>query len=92
MTKGFSNLNRFVLLQLLTFRFRFRFVTTFISTIDFMKMDSDYLNYLISTKLNKVNDKNIKSVSNLILKIIFLTLFGFAVKITLDIFPNFSGD
>ena len=82
-----SNLNRFVLLQLLTFRFRFRFVTTFISTIDFMKMDSDYLNYLTSTKLNKVNDKNIKSVSNLILKIIFLTLFGCAVKITLDINP-----
>ena len=52
-----------------------------------MKMDSDYLNYLTSTKLNKVNDKNIKSVSNLILKIIFLTLFGCAVKITLDINP-----
>ena len=57
-----------------------------------MKMDSDYLNYLTSTKLNKVNDKNIKSVSNLILKIIFLTLFGCAVKITLDILPNISGD
>ena len=30
-----------------------------------MKMDSDYLNYLTSTKLNKVNDKNVKYVSNL---------------------------
>ena len=55
-----------------------------------MKMDSDYLNYLISTKLNKVNDKNIKSVSNLILKIISLTLFGFVVKITLDINPIYG--
>ena len=35
-------------------------------------MDSDYLNDLTSTKLNKVNDKNIKSVSNLILKIIWM--------------------
>ena len=34
-----------------------------------MKMDFDYLNYLTSTKLNKVNDKNVKSVRNLILKI-----------------------
>ena len=30
-----------------------------------MKMDFDYLNYLTSTKLNKVNDKNVKYVSNL---------------------------
>ena len=52
-----------------------------------MKMDFDYLNYLTSTKLNKVNDKNVKSVRNLILKIIFLTLFGCVVKITLDINP-----
>ena len=37
--------------------------------------------------LNKVNDKNVKSVRNLILKIIFLTLFGCVVKITLDINP-----
>ena len=38
--------DRFVQLQQLTFRFRF--VTTFISKVDFMKMDFDYLNYLTS--------------------------------------------
>ena len=65
--------------------FRFRFVTNLISTIDFMKMDFDYLNYLTSTKLKKVNDKNVKPVSHLILKISFLTLLGCAVKIALDI-------
>ena len=37
-----------------------------------LKMDFDYLNYLTSIKLNKVNDRNIKSVSNLILKIIWM--------------------
>ena len=52
-----------------------------------MTMDFDYLNYVTSTKLKKVNDKNVKSVSHLILKISFLTLFGCAVKITLDINP-----
>ena len=52
-----------------------------------MKMDFDYLNYLTSTKLKKVNGKNVKPVSHLILKISFLTLFGCAVKITLDINP-----
>ena len=46
-------------------------------------MDFDYLNYVTSTKLKKVGDKNVKPVSHLILKISFLTLFGCAVKITL---------
>ena len=64
-----------------------RFVTTLISTINCMTMDFDYLNYVTSTKLKKVNDKNVKSVSHLILKISFLTLFGYTVKITLDIIP-----
>ena len=50
-----------------------------------MKMDFDYLNYLTSTKLKKVNGKNVKPVSHLIWKISFLMLFGCAVKITLDI-------
>ena len=87
MTKGFSNLNRFVTTLTLTstINFLFRFVTTLISTINFMTMDFDYLNYVTSTKLKKVNDKNVKPVSHLILKISFLTLFGCAVKITLDI-------
>ena len=40
--------------------------TTLISTIDFMKMDFDYHNYLTLTKPNKVNDKNVKPVSHLI--------------------------
>ena len=62
----------------------FRCVTTLISTINFMTMDFDYLNYVTSTKLKKVYDK---PVSHLILKISFLTLFGCAVKITLDINP-----
>ena len=52
-----------------------------------MKMDFDYLNYLTSTKLKKVIGKNVKPVSHLILKISFSTLFGCAVKITLDIYP-----
>ena len=43
-------------------------------------MDFDYLNYVTKTKLKKVNDKNVKSVNHLILKISFLTLF--VVKIT----------
>ena len=47
-----------------------------------MTMDFDYLNYRTSTKLKKVNDKNVKPVSYL-MKIGFLTLFGCAVKITL---------
>ena len=50
-----------------------------------MKMDFDYHNYLTSKKLKKVNDKNVKSVSHLILKISFLTLLECAVKIALDI-------
>ena len=41
-----------------------------------MTMDFDYLNYVTSTKYKKVNDKNFKPVSYLILKISFLTLFG----------------
>ena len=48
-----------------------------------MTMDFDYLNYVTSTKLKKVNDKKVKLISHLILKISFLTLFGCAVKITL---------
>ena len=55
-----------------------------------MTMDFDYLNYVTSTKLKKVNDKNVKPVSHLILKISFLTLFGCAVKITLDINPIYG--
>ena len=38
-----------------------------------MTMDFDYL-YVTSTKLKKVNDKNVKHVSHLILKVSFLTL------------------
>ena len=48
-----------------------------------MKMDFDYHNYLTSKKLKKVNDKNVKSVSHLILKISFLTLFGSSFKISI---------
>ena len=48
-------------------------------------MDFDYLNYVTSTKLKKVNDKNVKPVSHLILKINFLTLCGCAFKLTLNI-------
>ena len=50
-------------------------------------MNFDYLNYVTSTKLKKVNDKNVKPINNLILKKSFLTLFGCAVKITQDINP-----
>ena len=50
-----------------------------------MTMDFDYLNYVTSTKYKKVNDKNFKPVSYLILKISFLTLFGCPFKVTLDI-------
>ena len=39
-----------------------------------MTMDFDYLNYVTSTKIKKVNDKNVKPVSHLIMKISFLTL------------------
>ena len=39
-------------------------------------MDFEYLNYVTSTKLKKVNDKNVKPVSHFILKISFLTLFN----------------
>ena len=34
-----------------------------------MTMDYDYLNYVAPTKLKKVNDKNVKPISYLILKI-----------------------
>ena len=50
-----------------------------------MKMDFDYLNYLTSTKLKKVNGKNVKPASHLIWEISFLLLLGCVVKITLDI-------
>ena len=66
------------------------FVSTLISTINnncLLTMDSDYLNYVTSTKLKKVNDKNVMPLSHLILKISFLTLFGCVVKVTLDINP-----
>ena len=53
-----------------------------------MTSDSHYLNYMTSTNLKKVNDKNIKPVSHLILKISFATLFGCAVKITLGIIKD----
>ena len=48
---------------------RFRFVTTLISKINFMTIDFDYLIYLTSTKLKKVDGKNVKPVSHLILKV-----------------------
>ena len=51
-------------------------------------MDFDYLNYVTKTKLKKVNDKNVKSVNHLILKISFLTIF--VVKITLEINPIYG--
>ena len=48
------------------------------STINFVTIDFDYLNYETSTKLKKVNDKNFKPACNLILKISLSTLFGCA--------------
>ena len=51
-----------------------------------MKMDFDYLSYLTSTKLKKVNDKS-QACKSFDSKKSFLTLFGCAVKITLDINP-----
>ena len=39
-----------------------------------MRIDFDYLDYVTSKKLKKVNDKNVKPISYLILKISFLTL------------------
>ena len=71
------------------------FVSTLISTINFMTMDFDDLsvlfskqNYVTKTKLKKLNDKNVKQVlSHLILKISFLTIFVCGVKITPDINP-----
>ena len=55
-----------------------------------MTIDFDYINQVTSTKLKKVNDKNFKPASHLILKISFLTLFGCAVKITLDVNPIYG--
>ena len=48
MTKGFSNLNRFVTTSTINF-----------STMTEVKMtmDFDYFNYVTSTKIKKVNDK-----------------------------------
>ena len=37
--------------------------------INFMTMDFDYLYYVTSIKLKKVNDKNFKPVSHMILRI-----------------------
>ena len=45
-----------------------------------MTMDFDYLNYVTSTKLKKVNDKNVKSVSHIILKISFLNPIWMCVQ------------
>ena len=42
----------------------FRFDTTLFSTINFMTMAFDYLNYVTSTKLETVNDKNEKPVKS----------------------------
>ena len=47
-------------------------------------------NYVTTTKLKKLNNKNVKHVSHLILKISFLTLFGCALKITLIINPIYG--
>ena len=46
--------------------------------------------YVTSTKLKKVSDRFVKPVSHLILKVSFLTLFGYVVKITLDINPIYG--
>ena len=49
-----------------------------------MAMDFDFsTKYVTSTKLKKVDDKNVKPVSHLILKISILTQFGCLVKITI---------
>ena len=53
--------------------------------MNLMIMDFDFPRYVTSTKLKKVNDKNVKHVSHLIWKISLLTLFGCGVKITPDI-------
>ena len=51
-----------------------------------MKMDFDFsTKYVTSTKLKKMDDKNVKPVSHLILKINFLTLCGCVFKLTLNI-------
>ena len=50
-------------------------------------MDCEYLNFVTSTELKKVNDKKVKPISQLILKISFLALFGCVVKMTRDINP-----
>ena len=56
-----------------------------------MTMDFDFsTKYVTSTKLKKVDDKNVKPVSHLILKISILTQFGCLVKITLDINPIYG--
>ena len=56
-----------------------------------MTMDFDFsTKYVTSTKLKKVADKNVKPVSHLLLNISILTLFGCAVKITLDIKPIYG--
>ena len=56
-----------------------------------MTMDFDFsVKYVTSTKLKKVDDKNVKPVSHLILKISILTQFGCLVKITLDINPIYG--
>ena len=55
-----------------------------------MTMDFDYLNYVTSTKYKKVNDKNFKPVSYLILKISFLTLFVCGINIAPDINPIYG--
>ena len=62
-------------------------------TVTKLKMTIDFdfsTKYVTSTKLKKVDDKNVKPVSHLILKISFLTQFGCLVKITLDMNPIYG--
>ena len=47
-------------------------------------------NHVTITNLQKLDDKNYKHVSHFILKISFLTLFGFWVKTTPEINPIYD--
>ena len=56
-----------------------------------MTMDFDFsTTYVTSTKLKKVDDKNVNPKSHLILKISILTLFECVIKITLIINPIYG--
>ena len=93
MTNGFSYLNRFVTTLTSTINFLTRgsedltlsYIRNKTMTKLKMTMNFDNRNNVTSSKLKKVNDKNVKPVCHLILKISFLTLLGCAVKIALDI-------